>query len=229
MLFRKTLTPLAAALTLATLSGCGEREPIRHYTVEKPRALQPLAQANPHGNPHAGLPAPADDKPPSGEPTDRTLAAIVPLAPQGWFFKLTGPVDAVGRQQAAFNDFLKTVKFGADGKPSWALPEGWQTRPGNAIRFATLVIPDEADGGKPLELSVTPLPNTGSDDAKYLLDNINRWRGQLRMPPITAAELPAHSSEVQLDGATATVVDLVGHAKPGGMSPPFFSGATDGN
>ncbi len=84
-------------------------------------------------------------------------------------------------------------------------------------------------GGKPLELSVTALPNTGSNDADYLLVNVNRWRNQLRMPPITAAELPAESTEIKLDGATATLVNLAGHAKPGGMGGPFFPGATDGN
>jgi hypothetical protein len=207
---------------LALLAGCSKREPIRHYTVEKPPEMAPVAAANPH----AGMMPPAAAKPPTGEPTDRTLAAIVPLEPQGWFFKLTGPIDAVAAEEETFTEFLKSVKFGADGKPTWTLPEGWQQQPGNQFRFATLVIPGDA---KPLEVSVTALPNTGEDNAQYILVNVNRWRGQLQMPPITAAELAAESTEIKLDGGSATVVNLAGHAAAGGMTPPFFSGAQDGN
>jgi hypothetical protein len=215
---------------LALLSGCGDRPPITSYTVNKPVPLKPLP--NPHD---AGLPmtlpsqAGADasaEAPPSGEPTDRTLAAILPITPQGWFFKLTGPIAAVAAQEKAFTDFLKTVKFSGD-KPEWTLPDGWQAQPGNQFRYATLVIPSE---GKPLELTVSALPNSGDDNQQYLLVNINRWRGQLKLPPITAEQLPAESTTVDIGGTPATVVNLAGHAAPGGMGrPPFFPGATNGN
>jgi hypothetical protein len=208
-------------LSLAVVFGCQRREEITRYTVAKPLPLEPVATKNPHAG---GAMA---DEPPSGAPTDRTLAAIVPLEPQGWFFKLTGPTDAVAAQEEVFTTFLKTVGFPPGGNPTWTLPEGWTQQPGNQIRYATLLIPAE---GKPLELSVTALPNSGGDVEAYVLVNVNRWRGQLRLPPVGQEQLSGESTKVELDGATATVVNLVGHAAPNTMGrPPFVSGAPDGN
>jgi hypothetical protein len=209
---------LLTLLAVVIAAGCQQRDEITRYTVNKPPPLEPLARANPHQ-------ADAAEAPPTGEPTDRTLGAIVPLAEQGWFFKLTGPTEPVAALQEVFADFVKSVRFGPDGKPAWTLPEGWTEQPGGQIRYATLVIP----GAAPLELSVTVLPKSG-DDESYALLNVNRWRGQLRLEPTTAAQLAGESNRLELDGATATLVNLVGHAAPGTMGrPPFFSGAPDGD
>jgi hypothetical protein len=211
------LSALLAVLVLIVLAGCREREAVTRYTVNKPAPLAPLTRVNPHQALPGAEPAP------TGEPTDRTLGAIVPLAEQGWFFKLTGPKDLVAAQESAFNDFVKSLRFSADGKPSWTLPAGWTEQPGSGIRFATLVIPGETR----LEVTVIVLPKSG-DNVEYLLANVNRWRGQLRLAPIAAEALPAESSRVELDGAAATLVNLEGHAAPSSMGGPF-SGARDGN
>lgn len=216
-------TPFAALLVsvgAALAAGCEDRPEITSYTVEKSAPLE--ERPNPHD---AGLPMtpPAAEPAPTGEPTDRTLAAIVPKTPQGWFFKITGPAEAVAAQEESFTTFLKMVRF-VEGKPSWTLPDGWTEQPGNAFRYATIVIPGE---GKSLELSVSALPNSGDDDVNYILANVNRWRGQLKLPPITATDLPQETKTLEVDGTSATLVNLAGHG--GAMQPPFFSGATDGN
>lgn len=226
MVFLRSVT-LVAIAALAVL-GCSERPGITSYTVKKPAPLE--AMPNPHDQ---GLPKtlpgqetlPGQQAPPTGEPTDRTLAVIVPTTPQGWFFKLTGPEAAVAAVEPAFNEFLKTVKF-ADGQPIWTVPEGWQQQPGNAFRFATLVIPGEP---KPLELTVSGLPNPGTDAVNYILQNVNRWRGQLQLPPIAADALGTESQTIDVGGTSSTLVNLAGHAAPGGMQPPFMSGAPNGN
>jgi hypothetical protein len=171
----------------------------------------------------------AESVPPTGVPTDRTLAAIVPTVPQGWFFKLTGPIDAVGAQETAFKEFLSGIKF-ADDKPHWTVPEGWQEKPASGLRYATLVIP--AEGSPPLELTVMALPNSGENPVGYILDNVNRWRGQLRLPPITADQLGSETTTLDVGGTSSTVVNLAGHAAPNSMGPmggPFSSGAINGN
>lgn len=43
-------------------------------------------------------------------PASRLLGALVPYAGSTWFFKLTGPADAVAREQAAFLAFLRTLR-----------------------------------------------------------------------------------------------------------------------
>jgi hypothetical protein len=205
---------LCAVLLGLTAAGCSKPEGIEHYTVRKPPAIDRPAEAAPQAPPSAA------------EAKDRTLAAIVSHGEQGWFFKLTGPKDPVGAQGEPFTNFLKTVHFNAEGKPEWTLPEGWQARPGSDIRFATLIIPAE---GKPLELSVTALPKPPGDDENYALVNINRWRGQLRLPPIALADLPQESTQLDVGGTTATLVNLLGTAAPGGMgTPPFSPGAGNG-
>jgi hypothetical protein len=198
---RRVLLACALLAPLAVLVGCERAERIESYTVRKP--------------------AP----PAAPEATDRTVGAIVALPEQGWFFKLTGPKDAVAAAEPKFATFLKSVHFNSDGKPEWTLPEGWQHRPGNDLRYATLVLPPApaAKSPKPLEVSVTMLPKSG-DDGDYALVNINRWRNQLQLPPISKDQLAAESSQVQLDGATATMVNLVGAAAPGGMGGPFSGG-----
>jgi len=241
LVFRSRLMLLLTLTGFALAGGCSKPEQITHYTVDKPPALEAVAHngQNP-GDPHQGmLPSGAGAADPSGasgfsaanapagEPTDRTLGAIVPVQQQGWFFKLTGPQAAVGAKADEFSTFVKSVKFGADGKPSWTLPAGWQERPGSQIRFATLVLPGE---GKPLEVSVTVLPNTTPDPVEYVLININRWRGQLSLPPITREQLASDTTQIPLAEGTATMVNLLGKATGGGMAtPPFMSGGRNGN
>ncbi len=52
----------------------------------------------------------------TGEGADhqRILGAAVPHDGQTWFFKMQGPSAAVEKQKTRFNDFLKSVTFGAD-------------------------------------------------------------------------------------------------------------------
>lgn len=201
-------------IVVLACTGCGKQEQISRYTVAKP---EPIVERDPHEG--LGI------KPPSGEPTDRTLGAVVPRGEQGWFFKVTGPKDAVEAQVGAVTDFLKTVRFTTEAKPEWNLPEGWQQRAGNDIRFATLVIPAAP---KPLELSVTVLPKSG-DDGPYILMNVNRWRNQLGLPPVAAEELADGSTQVAVGDATATIVNLLGASSGGSMGrPPFMSGERNG-
>jgi hypothetical protein len=220
-MFEKRFHIVALLTGLVALAGCQKTEQIARYTVEKPPPI--IATAAPQSTRGDDLPA-VD---PNAEPTDRTLAAIVPLDDKGWFFKLTGPKDAVAASGESFGAFLNSVRFNDQGKPTWTLPDGWKEQPGSQIRFATLVIPSET---KPLELSVTALPKSAGDDKQYVLVNVNRWRGQLRLPPVAIEQLAAESVEVPLGSATATVVNLLGTATADSMGrPPFMSGARDGN
>jgi hypothetical protein len=197
-------------------TGCEQREAIAHYKV---------AKAPPNEAPQNAVSQAASDQP-AGEPKDRTLGAIVPFGEQGWFFKLVGPKDAVAAKNEEFMAFLKSIHFSSQGKPQWTLPQGWQEQGGSGIRFATLLIPAD---DKPLEVSVTALPRTPGDDAGYLLSNVNRWRGQMKLPPITGEQLAGESTQIELAGATATLVNLLGTAAPSTMGGgPFSRGAGDG-
>jgi len=150
----------------------------------------------------------------------RMLAAIVPQGDRAWFFKVTGAAASVDAQSESFETFLKSFAFGEaeEDDPTWKLPENWVQKAGSEMRFATIEIPtDEA----PLEMSVMALP---MPPGSGLLSNVNRWRGQIGLAPISQADLAAETKQLEVAGTTATLVNLVG--KLGAAAPaagPFTS------
>ncbi len=116
------------------------------------------------------------------ECTDRMAVAIFKVDDKMWFFKLTGAIEPMQQSQDQWLDFFQQVNF-VSGNPEWKLPDNWSTGPSRAMRFATLII-----GGydPPLELAISNLPID-----QDLLLNVNRWRGQMRQPPVTQDQLKA--------------------------------------
>jgi hypothetical protein len=88
---------------------------------------------------------------------------------------------------------------------SYLTPGGWQAQPPTQFRAASFLIP-APDGGAPADMSVIALPGPVGGD----LANVNRWRGQLGLPPVSPVEFEASLQRVQtVDGATLALVDLV--------------------
>ena len=86
---------------------------------------------------------------------------------------------------------------------SWAVPEGWEQQEGQGPRFATLVA---GEGDQRVEITVTVFPGTVGGK----LANINRWRMQVGLDPIDEDDLADTTSEVEVDGQPATLVDFTG-------------------
>lgn len=188
------------ALGLATILGC-QKDEITHYQV--PRLEIPLQQKQ------AGASGPL-----------RMITAIFPQPDRTWFFKLTGLPEEVEKHKGDFEHFLQSVRFNKKGNPpvTWTVPEGWHREAGAGLRFASFRF---GSAEHPLELTVTPL----GAEAGTLLDNVNRWRGQLSLKPIDEAELNKLAQEFEVDGVKAMMVDLKGTGSgKGSMSPPFAKG-----
>jgi len=100
---------------------------------------------------------------------------------QSWFLKMTGPEEQVREHMAAFLTVLKSLDF-VDGKPTITVPDGWSSRIGPPPRYQTLTAPDT---DPPIELSVTALSLPSDDIGGYIKANIDRWRGQLGLEPMT--------------------------------------------
>jgi len=66
---------------------------------------------------------------------------------------------------------------------TWTLPKGWTDQPASGMRLGTIIIPT-ANGDSTLSGGVFEF---GGD----LAGNINRWRGQIALPPIPADQVPA--------------------------------------
>ncbi len=86
---------------------------------------------------------------------------------------------------------------------TWSAPAGWQSKPASMMRKATFVIVD--DGGATAELAVSAFPgDVGGDVA-----NVNRWRGQVGLAPVSDAEAAAAITRIEANGLKIGVVDLV--------------------
>jgi len=90
----------------------------------------------------------------------------------------------------------------------WTAPKGWKDVPGSGMRVATLEPP--AAHGK-AEATVTAFPG----DVGGELANVNRWRGQIALPPLAEADLPAARRAVRCRLGEIAVYDFTG----GGAKP----------
>jgi len=93
---------------------------------------------------------------------------------------------------------------GAAPKLQWKLPAGWEEVPPGQIRAASFRV--AGTGGKPADVSVVPLPGEAGSD----LDNVNRWRGQVGLPPVAAEELPKLIQTVEIAHQQAPLYEQAG-------------------
>ena len=202
----QALVPLAVVAAALALGGCGEDDaPIRTYTEPKGQAVRPGA-ASPNFS-EAAVPAGVAMPAPAAGP-QRMITAIIPHEDQHWFFKLQGPPEVVKDHVAKFDQLIQSVRFVHEGgrHVDWKTPEGWQELPPSGMRAATFRMPPEQN----IELSVIPLPPSD------LLGNVNRWRGQIGLPPTTADRLTEDVRQVTIGGEQGWVVDISG---PGTGAP----------
>jgi hypothetical protein len=147
------------------------------------------------------------------EPRVRMLAAIVPHEESTWFVRLTGPDPAVESHKADFRAFVESFRFEDKAEPpvTWTVPKGWRKdlnapRKGAFGRVATFRLPVKE--GDDLELTVVKLGRQGQ--AGDTRANVNRWRGQLGLEPVSADELKGVTEQLKVGDTAATLVDLKG-------------------
>jgi hypothetical protein len=88
----------------------------------------------------------------------------------------------------------------------WQTPPGWQEQSGGSVRQGSFVVAG-ADGAK-ADMSVITFPGDVGGD----LANVNRWRNQVQLPPIGAAELPQTLARVTSPAGEFLMVDLLSDA-----------------
>ena len=82
----------------------------------------------------------------------------------------------------------------------WTLPKGWTETPGSGMRYATLTPP----GGGRVEMSVVVLPGAAGGE----MANVNRWRGQIGLPPLDDAALTELRKTVSCKAGAVAVFDF---------------------
>lgn len=189
---RRSTTAVVCGFAAVVAVGC--QEDIRRYEVPRLAATTEL----PAGGEKAQV---------------RMLVVTVPRGENTWFFKLLGPAKIVEQHQSEFDGFLRSVQFTDDAnKPlTWKVPEGWQQQAESGKRgaiiqrFATFHVGPKEEQA---ELTVIALGR----EVGSLLANVNRWRGQIGLRPVSETELSFVSRPVTVNGSAGTSVDMTGAA-----------------
>jgi hypothetical protein len=164
-----------------------------------------------------------------GTPPPALLAAIIPHAGQVWFFTLKAPQPVVAAQKPEFGKFIHSIQFpteqsapaaaqalsrhgqmanpaatGSYRLESWKTPDGWVEQPGsNSMRVTSFRV---TGNGQQAEAIVSRIQQGHSGS---LVDNYNRWRGQVGLGPIREKG-EAHSTSGNVAGLPAMFVTFVG-------------------
>jgi hypothetical protein len=146
---------------------------------------------------------------------------------------MTGDSGLVEQQKPAFVAFLRSLSFSAapatalppshpsvgdmgmemppaaapvssEGKPNWQVPAGWQEVPGGQFLVAKFMLTGET--GATAAVNVSSSPGEGGG----LTGNVNRWRGQLGLGPLSDADVNNSATAIDVAGGKASLVDLSG-------------------
>ena len=91
----------------------------------------------------------------------------------------------------------------AAGTP-WKVPAGWETKTASDMRIASYGV--TSPDGRAVDISVVALGGTAGSE----LDNINRWRKEVALDPISEAEIPGSRSTATIGSRTGTLYEFRG-------------------
>ena len=86
---------------------------------------------------------------------------------------------------------------------TYKTPPGWKEMPGGGFRLAAFRV---TEGDESAVVTVIPLAGAAGD----LLGNVNRWRKEVELPPVGAADLDREVQHLKAAGADAQYVDVTG-------------------
>lgn len=104
---------------------------------------------------------------------------------------------------------IQPMAFGGKRNLEWALPADWTSELNQGgMRYATL----KPKGSEKVDVSVIPLGGSAGGE----LANVNRWRGQIGLEPITEKERAALRTQLKSQAGPVTVFDLNNPGNPAG-------------
>lgn len=164
------------------------------------------------------------EEPQKSTSTKRTaLLALLRQENETWLFPFIADQKLVNKETDNFVQFLKSCTLrSAKNKPIvarspvirpsqgnvseptppnpwlWNVPTHWQVGKKSSMRVGSFKI--ETDSGQNLDISITTFPG----DVGGLLANVNRWIGQINLPPVDTKNLSKYRSAL-------TIADQQGH------------------
>ncbi len=217
--------PGLGRLTISKLGGDGGGLAANVNRWRSQVNMQPLPESAVHGQP-MGVAGSSremllfnlnpDDAPAEAE---GIFAAVLPLGSETWFFKLTGNSTKLREKGGeVFMAFLAEVRIPGEQETSPAAlptpqspkiqvtaPEGWVESQGSSMRVASFTI--KGEDGATADVSVIPLPG----DSGSVLENVNRWRSQIQLPPLSTADDPELGVEIDGTAGKLFLTHMVSH------------------
>jgi hypothetical protein len=139
-------------------------------------------------------PAPALMAPAAQGPVDPTAPLPDGHPPIGDAAAPAGPMGALPAAAAP----------AAGNALTWTAPSHWQAKAVSSFRRGSYNIP--GDGGATADVAITAFPG----DTGGLFANVNRWRGQIGLPPVAESGLEAAIQRVDVNTFHVIVVDAAG-------------------
>lgn len=150
----------------------------------------------------------------------RIIAAMTTNGSSTLFFKIRGNAALTEAQK---NEFVKWVAAVCNSQPGnkpsqseamlppssnnpqikWQLPEGWKEVPASSMRYASFSA--GGNDGK-IDISIVMFPGDGGSDT----ENVNRWRSQIGLPPMSEAAVTSQITTLKASDATFAMVDIAG-------------------
>jgi hypothetical protein len=163
----------------------------------------------------AGLPSGAD---PAKD--GRIIAAMTSAGGSTLFFKIRGNAALTESQKSEFIKWVAAVCNAQGGNktpqsagvtPSaensgnpqikWQMPPGWSEVAPSAMRYASF---SAGANDNKIDISIVTFPGDGGSD----VDNVNRWRQQIGLPPMSPAEVATQTAPLKTDEATFSTTDI---------------------
>lgn len=115
-----------------------------------------------------------------------------------------------GMSMAASSAAPTAVPVAAESKLGYQVPDGWTSGQLTISRGGIQVRRDAAfevqDGEKRVEITITSLPAASNP----ILSNVNRWRQQIGLDPVSQDELKQEAKQLKVGDLTADYVSLTG-------------------
>ena len=166
-------------------------------------------------------------------PQTRTaLLALLRQEGETWLFPFIADQQIIDQELNNFSNFLESCTLrSAKNKPivalspvpqpaknkittkrppnpwSWKIPENWLPGKKSSMRVGSFMIGNDQDNS--VDISITSFPG----DVGGLLANVNRWIGQIDLPPINDASLPKYCSSFKLSSTDGHFVEAYGEKK----------------
>jgi hypothetical protein len=166
--------------------------------------------------------------------SSRTVVASLPRLGATWFFKMRGDKNTVADAKPVFLGFLQSVHFAAAGsqtppasmfdgtttsphgamaavpaensgdEPQWTTPSNWTEKKAGHMIFKSYAAANAQ--GRTASVNISFFPG----DVGGAFANVNRWRAQIGLPPVTQDKLGSVTQPLDTAGGKATLVDFTG-------------------